>query len=188
MPDGVPPFMIDLQLWPYTAGQAFITELEARGGVDEVDEALRTFPTTTEQILHPERYPDDVPSRLDVPDLSDALGDGWGDLDVMQVGEAWLAAMLGLRLDSATAEAAAAGWDGGLYRAFTDGDDAAVVLATAWDSRADADAFEQAVREWLAADDASGIVGRPSATRVTLAIATTDDARVSAALTDHADG
>jgi hypothetical protein len=188
MPDGVPPFMVDLQLWPYTAGQAFITELEARGGVDEVDEALRTFPTTTEQILHPERYPDDVPSRLDVPDLSDALGDGWGDLDVMQVGEAWLAAMLGLRLDPATAEAAAAGWDGGLYRAFTDGDDAAVVLTTAWDSRADADAFEQAVREWLAADDASGIVGRPSGTRVTLAITTTDDARVSAALTDHADG
>ncbi len=187
MPDGVPPFMVDLQLWPYTAGQAFVTELEARGGVDEVDEALRTFPTTTEQILHPERYPDDVPSRVDVPDLSDALGEGWGDLDVMQVGEAWLAAMLGLRLDSATAEAAAAGWDGGLYRAFTDGDDAAVVLTTAWDSAADADAFEQAAREWLAADDASGIVGRPSATRVTLAIATTDEAAVRAALTGAAE-
>ncbi len=188
MPDGVPPFMADLQLWPYTAGQAFVTELEARGGVDEVDEALRTFPTTTEQILHPERYPDHVPSRVDVPDLSDALGEGWGDLDVMQVGEAWLTAMLGLRLDSSTAEAAAAGWDGGLYRAFTDGDDAAVVLTTAWDSVADADAFEQAAREWLAADDASGIVGRPSPRRVTLAVATTDDSAVRAALTDHADG
>ena len=44
------------------------------------------------------------------------------------------------------------GWDGGLYRAFTDGDDAAVVLATAWDLEVDADAFEQAAREWLAAD------------------------------------
>ncbi|MGZ8583745.1 MAG: hypothetical protein ACXWXG_10510 [Actinomycetota bacterium] len=179
MPDGVPPFMVDLQLWPYTAGQAFVTELEARGGVGEVDEALRTFPTTTEQILHPERYPDDVASRVDVPDLSDALGDGWGDLDVMQVGEAWLTAMLGLRLDAATAEAAAAGWDGGLYRAFTDGDDAAVVLTTAWDSVADADAFEQAAREWFEADDASGIVGRPERQRVTLAVAT-----VGGAVTD----
>ncbi len=187
MPDGVPPFMVDLQLWPYTAGQAFVTDLEARGGVDEVDDALRTFPTTTEQILHPERYPDDVPSRVDVPDLSDALGDGWGDLDVMQVGEAWLAAMLGLRLDSATAEAAAAGWDGGLYRAFTDGDDAAVVMTTAWDSAADADAFEQAAREWFAADDAPGIVGRPSARRVILAIATTDDAALRAALSGAVD-
>jgi len=187
MPDGVPPFMVDLQLWPYTAGQAFVTDLEARGGVDEVDDALRTFPTTTEQILHPERYPDDVPSRVDVPDLSDALGDGWGDLDVMQVGEAWLAAMLGLRLDSATAEAVAAGWDGGLYRAFTDGDDAAVVMTTAWDSAADADAFEQAAREWLEAGDASGIIGQPSGTRVSLAIATTEDGRVRDALVEATD-
>jgi hypothetical protein len=187
MPDGVPPFMIDLQLWPYTAGQAFVTDLEARGGVDEVDEALRTFPTTTEQILHPERYPDDVPSRVDVPDLSDALGDGWGDLDVMQVGEAWLAAMLGLRLDSATAEAAAAGWDGGLYRAFTNGDEAAVVLTTAWDSVADADAFEQAVRDWFEAGDDSGIVGRPSGTRVTLAVTTVGGA-VGDVLTRAANG
>ena len=91
----------------------------------------------------------------------------------MQVGEAWLAAMLGLRLDTATAEAAAAGWDGGLYRAFTDGDDAAVVLATAWDSAADADAFAQALREWLDAEGQWGIVGRPDPQRVTLAVATT---------------
>ncbi|HET6712588.1 MAG TPA: hypothetical protein VFI59_02625 [Actinomycetota bacterium] len=187
MPDAVPPFVAELQLWPYAAGQSFITQLDANGGVAEIDEALRTFPLTTEQILHPERYPSDRPSPVDVPDLSSELGDGWGDLDVMQVGEAWLAAMLGLRLESATADAAAAGWDGGLYRAFTDGDDAAVVLATAWDSRADADAFEQAAREWFAADDAPGIVGRPSATRVTMAIATTGDAQVRAALAGAAD-
>jgi hypothetical protein len=173
MPDGVPPFMVDLQLWPYTAGQSFVTALDGRGGTAEIDGALRRFPTTTEQILHPERYPGDVPARVDVPDLSRELGAGWGDLDVMQVGEAWLAAMLGLRLDSATAEAAAAGWDGGLYRAFTDGDDAAAVLATAWDSTADADAFAQALREWLEAEGQWGIVGRPDPQRVTLAVATT---------------
>ena len=173
MPAGVPPFMVDLQLWPYTAGQSFVTALEGRGGTAEIDGALRRFPITTEQILHPERFPDDAPVRVDVPDLSGVLGPGWGDLDVMQVGEAWLAAMLGLRLDTATAEAAAAGWDGGLYRAFTDGDDAAVVLATAWDSAADADAFAQALREWLDAEGQWGVVGRPDSQRVTLGVATT---------------
>jgi hypothetical protein len=174
MPDGVPPFMVDLQLWPYTAGQSFVTALDGRGGTAEIDAALRRFPTTTEQILHPERFPGDAPpARVDVPDLSRAFGPGWGDLDVMQVGEAWLAAMLGLRLDSAAADAAAAGWDGGLYRAFTDGDDAAVVLATAWDSAADADAFAQALREWLDAEEQWGVVGRPDPQRVTLAVATT---------------
>jgi hypothetical protein len=172
-PEGVPPFIFDLQLWPYTAGQSFITELEARGGIAEVDRALRTFPVTTEQILHPDRYPSDRPTRVDVPDLASDLGPGWGDLDVMQVGEAWLEAMLDLRLDGSTAEAAAAGWDGGIYRAFTDGSDAVVMFATAWDTQSDADAFAQALREWLDAEDTAGWIGRPrGAPRVSLLLAT----------------
>jgi hypothetical protein len=165
VPEGVPPFMFDLQLWPYTAGQGFITELESRGGVAEIDAALRTFPITTEQILHPQRYPTDRPSRVNVPDLTSELGSEWGDLDVMQVGEAWFQAMLGLRLDDATAEAAATGWDGGIYRAFTDGRDAVVVFETAWDSQPDADAFAQAMQEWLDAGGTPGSVRRSDAGR-----------------------
>jgi glycosyltransferase involved in cell wall biosynthesis len=90
----------------------------------------------------------------------------------MQVGEAWLAAMLALRLDAATADAAAAGWDGGVYRAFTDGDDALVVFDTAWDTQADADAFAQAVRDWLDAGETAGEVGRRAGGHVTFAMAT----------------
>jgi hypothetical protein len=172
-PEGVPPFMFDLQLWPYTAGQSFVTELEARGGIAEVDRALRTFPVTTEQVLHPDRYPSDRPTRVDVPDLASDLGPGWGDLDVMQVGEAWLQAMLALRLDDTTAEAASAGWDGGIYRAFTDGRDAVVMFATAWDTQADADAFAGALRGWLDAEGTPGRIGRSSvARRVSLILAT----------------
>ncbi|MET0801218.1 MAG: hypothetical protein ABWZ53_08635 [Actinomycetota bacterium] len=178
LPDGIPPFVARTMLWPYTAGQSFITDLEARGGLDEVNGALVRFPMTTEQILHPDRYPSDRPTSVDVPDLSDELGPRWGDLDVMQVGEAWLSTMLGLRLDHGVAEAAAAGWDGGLYRAFTDGTDAAVVLVTAWDTSADADAFEQAAREWFAVGDVAGIVGRPSDAAVGLAISTSVGGRV----------
>jgi len=164
-PEGVPPFMFDLQLWPYTAGQSFITELESRGGIAEIDAALRTFPITTEQILHPERYPSDRPSRVTVTDLTSELGSGWGDLDVMQVGEAWFQAMLELRLDASVAEAAATGWDGGIYRAFTDGRNAVVVFATAWDTQADADAFAQAVQDWLDTGDTPGSVRRSGAGR-----------------------
>ena len=43
----MPPFIADQLLWPYTAGQSFVTALESRGGVGEVDEALRTFPVST---------------------------------------------------------------------------------------------------------------------------------------------
>ncbi|MGZ8613223.1 MAG: hypothetical protein ACXWX4_00925 [Actinomycetota bacterium] len=186
MPDGVPPFMVRSLLWPYTAGQGFVTQLDARGGLAEVNEALRRFPVSSEQILHPERYPSDRPTSVDVQDLSDELGPGWGDLDVMEVGEAWLSAMLELRLDTSVAEAASAGWDGGLYRAFTDGTDTAVVFMTAWDSSADADAFEQAVREWFGAGGAAGIVGRPSGRAVAFAVSTADDEDVLGVLEEAA--
>ena len=45
-----------------------------RAAPPQVDEALTTFPVSTEQILHPERWPNDVPQPVDVPDLGPALG------------------------------------------------------------------------------------------------------------------
>ena len=119
------------------------TTAEARALVDR---ALITFPVSTEQILHPERWPHDTPQPVDVPDLGPALGAGWRDLDVMTVGEAWLRLMLELRLDAGEAEPAAAGWDGGLYRAWTDGSRTAVVLRTVWDTPEDAQQFADAMR------------------------------------------
>ncbi len=146
--DGVPPFIWNLELWPYGAGTAFIQALDDRGGTPLVDRALITFPLSTEQILHPERWPHDTPQPVDVPDLGPALGADWRDLDVMTVGEAWLRLMLELRLDAGEADPAAAGWDGGLYRAWTDGSRTAVVLRTVWDTPEDAQQFADAMRAW----------------------------------------
>ena len=147
---GVPPFLSALELWPYTTGLAFMQAEATAGGEAAVDQVLRHFPSTTEQVIHPDAYPSDVPAPVDVPDLTPALGPTWGDLDAMQVGEEWLTAMLDLRLDDATAASAADGWDGGVYRAWTDGKAVAVVLATAWDSEADATAFATAMTTWIA--------------------------------------
>jgi hypothetical protein len=113
---------------------------------------------STEQIIHPERYPNDVPVPVDVPDLAPELGPGWEDLDVQPVGEMWLRVALGLRLDGDVASSAAAGWDGGLYRAWSDGEEVAVVLATAWDTEADAAEFADAMTGWVAAGDGAGAV------------------------------
>jgi len=174
LPAGVPPFITQLQLWPYTAGQTFVDALAQRGGVKAVNGAIETFPLSTEQVMHPERYPNDVPQPVDIPDLSAALGDGWRDLDVMTVGEAWLQTMLRLRLDHDTADDAAAGWDGGTYRSWTDGDAVAVVMKTVWDSEADAQAFADAARSWIDEGDAPGFVARSEPGTVTLGFATTE--------------
>jgi hypothetical protein len=116
-PAGIPPFILQLQQWSYTQGLQFITALVADGGEKAVDHALTVLPVSTEQIIHPERYPNDVPTPVDVPDLGPKLGPGWTDLDVEGIGEEWLSLALALRLSGSEAASAAAGWDGGISRA-----------------------------------------------------------------------
>ncbi|MGH2594601.1 MAG: hypothetical protein ACRDH7_01405 [Actinomycetota bacterium] len=146
---GVPPFISRLELWPYTVGMAFIQRLDEQGGTARVNQALTTFPVSTEQIIHPERWPSDTPQPVDIPNLGPALGDGWKDLDVMTVGEVWLQLMLQLRLDTGVASQAATGWDGGIYRAWTDGSHTAIVLRTVWDTSGDAQEFADAMTQWI---------------------------------------
>jgi hypothetical protein len=162
----VPPLILELQAYPYTAGQRFVDALADEGGPEAVDRALRMFPTTTEQILHPARYPDDVAEPVDVPDFAPTFGPGWRDHDVMVVGEVWLKALLNLRLDEPAAASAAAGWDGGIYRAWTDGDDVAVILSTVWDSPEDAAEFSDALSRWVSRGSRPALVLEADGTRV----------------------
>jgi hypothetical protein len=145
----VPEFIFDQAIWPYVAGLRFMTARLDDGGLEAVNEALRNFPVSTEQVIHPEKYPDDQPQPVAVPDVAAELGPGWEDLDIMVVGESWLDSMLDLRLDATTAREAAAGWDGGRYRAWTDGEHVALVLQTVWDSNADAADFAGAIGDWF---------------------------------------
>jgi hypothetical protein len=179
-PEGVPPFLYAISIWPYTDGMAYVGTLAGTGGTGAVDRAFERFPVSTEQVIHPDRYPSDRPTPVDVPDLTGALGDRWGDLDAMTIGEEWLRAMLALHLDGDAADAAAAGWDGGVYRAFTDGSDIVVALRTDWDSAGDAAAFASALGDWSAAVGSHPAIARDG-TRVTVVFATTNDARDAAA-------
>ena len=172
---GVPPMITELQAYPYTDGQRFVDAIADEGGTDAVDEALRSFPTTTEQVLHPAKYPDEQPQDLDVPDFAPTFGEDWEDLDVMVVGELWLRVLLGLRLGEASASTAAAGWDGGIYRAWSDGDDVAVALVTAWDTPAEASAFADALRGWVRDGDGRGVVLDADGDRVVAGFASSED-------------
>jgi hypothetical protein len=156
-PAGVPPFIVQMEIWPYIAGLRFITALETRGGTSAVDHAIQHLPGSTEQVIHPERYPNDQPQFVNIPDLGPRLGAAWKDLDVEQIGEEWLSALLGLRRDGTSAATAAAGWDGGLARSWTDGTQTAVELSTVWDTSREAEEFATAMGSWLSAG-----AGRPA--------------------------
>jgi hypothetical protein len=171
---GIPPFVLRYETWPYTAGLAFIGAMDRRGGTKAIDRAIQHLPVSTEQVIHPQRYPNDVPTPVDITELSSKLGIGWKDLDVMDVGEAFLSIMLGLRLSEGTAASAAAGWDGGLYRAWSNGSRVALELSTVWDTTRDASEFGSAMERWLG-DRASATVLPVNGTRVMVLFAS--DAR-----------
>ena len=58
--------------------------------------------------------------------------------------------MLELRIPAESADTAAAGWGGGQYRAWSNGEgQAAVVMDTVWDTQKDASEFVQAMDSWL---------------------------------------
>jgi hypothetical protein len=147
--EGVPQLIRALQEYPYTAGQVFVDHLADEGGQAAVNGALRRFPQTTEEVLHPERFRKDEPTDVDVPDFAPTFGEGWRDLDVMVVGELFLRLLLDTELAASQAERAADGWDGGIYRAWTDGDEVAVVLTTAWDSSLEAAQFRDTLERFL---------------------------------------
>jgi hypothetical protein len=162
----VPPFFVELQAFPYTAGQRFADELSDANGSSAIDDALDTFPTTTEQVLHPDKFPDEAGTTVEVADFAPTFGPGWRDLDAMVVGELWLRALLHLRLSDGVAESAAAGWGGGTYRAWRDGDDVAVIMSTVWDTPADAKEFSDALGHWQSRGSGPGLVLKADGTRV----------------------
>jgi len=172
---------VQFETWPYTAGLAFVRALVARGGEKAVNDAFKNLPVSTEQILHPDRYPNDLPVPVGVPNLAPRLGPGWADLDVQGVGEEWLSLLLGLRIDQTTAAAAAAGWGGGIYRAWSNGDRVAVVMSTVWDTPQDASEFASAMGSWIAAGSGQHATVEPvEGSRVQVLFAS--DARTLSAL------
>jgi hypothetical protein len=148
----MPPILRESLLFPYTLGLGFVQGLQSSGGWDAVNAAFADPPTSTEQVLHPDKYvAHEKPLPVEIAaDLATRLGAGWkvalqdtfGELE-MQV---WL--KQNSAISSATAIDAAAGW-GGDRVAVLDGPNGrwGVVLRTVWDTNADAAAFESAASD-----------------------------------------
>lgn len=141
--------------FPYVDGAEFVAELYATARGD-IDASYARPPLSTEQIIHPDRYFDgDAPRDVTMPELSNALGDGWSEYRRDVIGEfllrTWLDA-IGVEL---AADVAAAGW-GGDSVVLLDGPDASRALGAriVWDDpAADGREFFDALRDGLAASD-----------------------------------
>jgi hypothetical protein len=148
--DSAPQFLRQDLLFSYMSGLEFVKTLYLEGGWAAVDAAYLNPPLSTEQILHPERYPADAPIWLEVPDLSAALGNEWQEIDRGVVGEWEVQAILNEFLPKAIAEDAAEGWGGDYYLVFynEDKDIDALVLVSQWDTMQDVHEFDAAFRDY----------------------------------------
>jgi hypothetical protein len=144
--DSAPKIVRESLTFPYEAGLVFVMALFEEGGWSAVDTAYAEPPLSTEQILHPEQYPDDAPQMITLPPLTDTLGSGWRLVDEDVLGEFGLRQYLDVYLDSSDFEAAAEGWGGDRYAVYCREDESAFVLALhlAWDTPADAQEFLEA--------------------------------------------
>lgn len=148
--DSAPAFLRQDFLFPYQEGYLFVQNIFQQGGWAAVDAVYDDPPRSTEQILHPELYPEDVPLRLQVPDLEAALGAGWREIDQDVLGEWYTRLKLLEWLSAQAAEPAAAGWGGDYYVALyqEERQRGALVLVSAWDTVRDAHEFYEAFRDY----------------------------------------
>lgn len=154
--DSAPAYMKQDFLFPYQQGFTFVQALYGENKWKSIDAAYKDPPVSTEQILHPEKYPNEKPVTVGVPDLTEMFGEGWTQIDRNTMGEWYTSLILdsgvdkSFRLDSATAEAAAAGWGGDVYEYYANESSNGYVFTwlSAWDTTADADEFFAASQEY----------------------------------------
>ena len=117
----------------------------ASGGPGALNEAFRARPTTSEHILHPDRFLQRAPS-LSVPEPSpDGPLLGLGTL-----GEVGLRLVLGETLDAAGAARAADGWGADRYVAWSDNERTCVRINLRMDTTSDTKEVRDALRQWAA--------------------------------------
>jgi hypothetical protein len=154
--DSAPAYMKEDFLFPYTLGFDFVQGLIEQGGWAAVDAAYRNPPVTTEQIMHPEKYPDDKPVAVEMPDLAANLDESWSELDRNVMGE-WYTYLIFARgrssqftMDDAESKAAAAGWEGDTYVYYAPEDLEGYLFAwrSTWETPIDAEEFFALSRDY----------------------------------------
>jgi hypothetical protein len=150
--EAAPRVIREVVQFPYIHGYTFVSELYDEGGWNLVDGAYLLRPTSTEQILHPERYlADDQPLTVTLPSLRSVLGEDWEPIHEATLGEFLLRLHLENWLDDAEAVLASEGWGGDRYAVYYDASSNQTVslLRLRWDTPEDGFEFLLFYTAWV---------------------------------------
>ncbi len=140
-----PRYLREMLVFPYLRGQEFCAVLFGQGGYEAVSKAYDRPPSSTAQILHPQKF----------LAREEPVAIGWADVIVKGekpiadncVGEMGVRILFAEWLDASTGEKAAAGWRGDRYLYFAGGQ--ALVWKTVWANAQEAAEFFDAERRLL---------------------------------------
>lgn len=141
-----------------TAGLEFVQYLYDNGGWSAVNRAYNVLPTTTEQILHPEKYQQgEGPGAINAPEYNDLLPQEWELIKEDALGE-WNAYLLlayndysGAKRPASEAALAAEGWSADKYQVYYNPEERQVFLSVywVWDTPDEAAQFYQSLQPSL---------------------------------------
>jgi hypothetical protein len=153
-----PPYLQEDVNFSYKQGLAFVQAIYDRGKWEAVNQVYDDPPTTTEQILHSEKYfKKEVSMPVEIPALEQGLGGDWKMIENNVLGE-WdtylvlaYPANSKIPTDLKAANKAAAGWGGDRYKVYYSPGENKTALAVqwAWDSVEDAQEFDQVLSAQL---------------------------------------
>ena len=159
---GIPPVLIDMIDAPYSRGSPFVEALLAEGGQDSLDAAFAAPPTTSEQIIEPDKFIAGE-TRVEVPPPS--VSDGAEKVDEGVVGQLLIELVLADDVPEDEASRAAEGWGGDWAVTWREGDRSCAALAVVGDTPDDTAELADAFGQWAdAQDDASvspSVPGQP---------------------------
>ena len=132
---------------PYQLGEPFTTDLVDEAGQTALDDAFAAPPTTSEQVMHLDRYLAGEVAATVVEPAADGV-----IVDTGVMGEYTTVLVLADVTRGATARTAADGWGGDRYVVWRTPDGTACIAVT-WtmDSVADRAELDEALATWVAA-------------------------------------
>jgi hypothetical protein len=143
-----PPYLREMLMFPYQEGQQFAMALFSSGGTAAIDAAFRNPPTTTKDILHPDKFLHQraTPEHLDLPKLEAA---DWRMIGSNTLGEFGTRFILGQDMGVYDAQVLAEGWNGDRYQVYEQSTNGptALVWMTAWETAPQATEFAGAYKK-----------------------------------------
>ena len=127
-----PHYLREMLVFPYIKGEQFCAAVYARGGFPALSAVYADPPSSTAQILHPEKYFPETRENPIPVNFPDTTFRGQKPLADNVLGEMGCRILFTQHMDSDTADTAAAGWRGDRYLVFDGGN--ALIWHTVWRS------------------------------------------------------